>query len=336
MHLWQLWVGTEIKRVRTINKKRIVAIVVGLLIVILACMLILSLKQQFVYTLSDSEVHTEFEDVCNAVPKSMDWIPDENSIEYGVINNNGISECDTKISLESGEEYHRYVFLKQQVEEEGEYSLLVFDNFRKIPYCVDGQETDHCTVKLKYGDEIMVPVTVNGLADGYHNLIFIWLGEINRPMDKEALEEQFYAPMSNCMWVDLEVGAGEWQPECGTYAGEYFKGCSTVVNLQSQYGIDNKAEYIVEMKSDQDSLFATVGNTSEDQMAKKMLWVINDFEQVPIDDKNYCMYVEVPKDNFISQAIPVEKHLVELQSYQVFIMDLESKEIDCSERVVVK
>lgn len=318
------------------NKKKTVAVVAGMLVVLLVCVLVRNLKQQFVYTLSDSEVYTEFEDECNAVPKHMDWIPDENSIEYGVINDQGISECDTEISLKSGEKYHRYVSLKQQVEEEGEYSLLIFDNFRKIPFYVDGREMEHCTVKLKYGEEILVPVTIDELADGYHNLIFIWLGEINRPMDKKALEEQFYTPVSNCMCVDVEVETSEWQPECGTYAGEYFQGCSTVVNLQSQYGIDNKTEYIVEMKSGQERLFATVGNTSEDEMSKKILWVINDFEQVPIDDKNYCMYVEVPKDKFISQAIPIEKEAGRPCSYQVFIMDLESREIDCSERVVVK
>lgn len=321
------------------NRKKLTGIILcSLLIVLLVCLWQKENKQdQLVYTLLDSNVYTEFDDTCKAVPKSMDWIPDENTIEYGVLNENGISESDTKISLKSGEKYHKYISLQQHIEEKGDYSLIIFDNFRQISFLVDGKEMNHCTVSLEYGEEIMVPVTIEDLEDGYHKLIFIWLLEINRSMEEKELEEQSNYPVSCCLWADVEIGSGQWEPEYVTYEGQYFEGCNMLVNLQSQYGVDDKTEYIVHREAEHKELFATVGNNSDEEISKKILWAICDFEQIPIDDKgHYCMYVEVPKKKFISQAIPIGKKTDKLNNYQVFIMDLENGEVDCSGRVLVE
>lgn len=207
-------------------------------------------QQESVCLLSDSDVYTIFDDICNAAPKNMDWLQDENTIEYGVLNDKtAVSESDTKISLESGEKYHRYIDLEQHIEEKGAYTLVVFDNFKQIS----------------------VPLTIGHLEDGYHRLVFIWLCGVNRFFEKEELEEGGYLTAC-CTWSDVEVGTSQWQPECVSYEGEYFQECSMLVNLQSQYGVDNRVENIMYPESD--------------------------------DKGNYCMYTQVQKNQFISQGIP--------------------------------
>lgn len=329
------------------DKKKVIGIAASIVVlVLLVCLWKIGKRldvptekkqEETICLLPDSNVYTMFHDTCNATPKSMDWIPDEDTIEYGILNDEtAISESDTKISLESGEKYHKYIDLEQHIEEKGYYSLIVFDNFKQISFLVDGKEMEHCTVGLEYGEEISVPLTIEHLEDGYHRLVFIWLCGVNRSFEEEELEESDYFDAC-CMWTDVEVGTGQWQPECVSYDGRYFQECNMLVNLQSRYGVDNIVENIIHPKSGDKEIFATVGNNSNDERLEKILWAICDFEQVPIDNSgNYCMYAEVPKNQFISQGIPFGEKTDRSYGYQVFVMDLASGEIDYTNRVLVQ
>lgn len=299
---------------------------------IMVSVIYLAVNSPQISMLSDDLVYTEFQKQLEKETKNIPGLSEDNSIEMGIANQLGVCEQDQRVNLDSGETYERFVCLQQNIEKTGCYSLVVFDNFKQIPFCVDGIKMNQCTISLKYGEALNVPVSIDGLEDGVHRLVFVWLFNVNKNFSKKEISEYDYTDLTSALWTDVVVGEDTWNLDTVLYDRNFFDNCSTDINIMNQDGADDRWMGWLDAEKRGGKFYVTAGNNTDEKISKTVVWLMSDYEQVPIDQKgNYCLYAEIPQNKFISQPISYKKNTDVSHTYRAFSMDLDTGDIYCSD-----
>lgn len=291
-------------------------------------------KDNSIYLYRDKNVFTDFHTKLNGHTKSIPGLPVENTIESGIVNDEAICEQNYSVNIKSGEPYNRFIYLKQNVEKEGDYSLVVFDNFKQIPFKVDGTEMNYCTIHLTYDDELYVPVTIDDLNNGCHRLVFIWLFNVNKKLPEKKVSELDYLVLSSALWTDVIVGENENNVPYPTYQGDFFEECNNTISIQATDQEDSVWHGIIQPNFNDNRIYLTAGNNNSENTARTVLWGLCDYEQITMNPNgDYCIYAEIPEGKFISQPISYETSTPTSHTYQTFSMNLDTGEIAYSDSV---
>lgn len=62
--------------------------------------------------------------------------------------------------LEEGETFSKFISIINNMGADWCYTLIAFDNYRQIPFFVEGKELVTCSVKVKNGESVQVPVEI--------------------------------------------------------------------------------------------------------------------------------------------------------------------------------
>lgn len=318
-----------------IKKKKHICILMSFIILATCLGVVLWLhKDNSIYLYRDENVYTDFSIKLNGRSKSIPGLPVENTIESGIVNEEAICEQNYSVEIKSGEQYNRFIHLKQNMEEEGDYSLVVFDNFKQIPFKVDGKEMNYCTIHLAYDEELHVPVSIDNLDNGIHRLVFIWLFNVNKKLSEKEVSELDYLVFSSGLWTDVIVGGDENEVSYPIYQREFFEECNNSISIQETDQEDSLWQGMIHAKSEDKKIYLTAGNTISENITRTILWGLCDYEQITLNENgDYCVYAEIPEGKFISQPISYEEDIPTSHTYQAFSMDLDTGEIYCSDSV---
>lgn len=318
------------------KRKKITCILTSFIIVFSICVgVALWLhKDNSIYLYTAENVYTDFHTKLNGQSKSIPGLPVENTMESGIVNNKGICEQNCSVEIESGAQYNRFVCLKQNLEKEGDYSLVIFDNFKQIPFKVDGKEMNYCTIHLAYDEELYVPVCIEGLKDGTHRLVFVWLFNVNKKIPKKKVAELDYLVFSSGSWTDVIVGEDRTEVSYPVYQREFYETCNNSISIQEKDREDNLWHGIIHANTKDRKIYLTAGNITSENTVRTVFWGLCDYEQITMNENgDYCIFSEIPKGKFISQPISYKDNASVSHTYQIFSMDLDNGDINYSDSV---
>ena len=204
------------------------------------------------------------------------------------------------------------------------FTLVIIDNFEQKSFWVDGVEMDYCTVKVKNGDNIQVPVELKNLYYGKNDMIYIWFIGTNRDMTEKQLRSINMGGNAAYNHNILCVKNDEYNDDVlkklnfNAVDDNVFPSPNTEISIQSEYGIDNKAILDIDPHI---AHYITVGNF-ETTSKRCILILLQNFIQTPIDNNTFAC-VEIPSQSFIDFDISNE-------SIKNENVELSAVLIDCS------
>lgn len=272
-------------------------------------------------------VHTQFSSHAPKEPKEQDYLPDANSISYGILNENGDAEVEETYYLPKDECFKKYISLKNCIGEEICYTLLAFCNYKQIPLYIEGKNMPHCSVKVKHGERIQVPVEIRDLQEGKNDILFVWFIDTNKTLTQAELESindngnalelrcTVYVGESNTPNTDLELQDNL----------EYLEGVNNTITIQKEYGKDNMSLDKIALSKRHSQIYISAGNY-EKNICKCVVLLLKDYSQVKIDGKPY-KYLEIPSESHVSIPFSLDtKNMEQTELTAIFIEVPEKKE----------
>lgn len=274
------------------------------------------------------EIYTQFSQHPKGEGKRMEFVPGEESFEFGILNEMGEAELGYTYEVEEGNAFSKFISIINNMGADWCYTLTVFDNYRQIPFFVDEKEHMTCSVKVKNGGSLQVPVEVRNLKPGKNELMFVWIVNTNEDLTESEWVDTNWV---NAGFLRCDVCVGNAEGICleSSASLEYFDDVHCNVNIQEVYGEDLMDVDKIVLEESNDTVYITAGN-HEDTAVQRVVVVLKDFRQIDIGGQSF-VYLEIPPQKFVS--IPVSMKINDEDPHEMFVIVMNASEDNMFETV---
>ena len=243
------------------------------------------------------KIYTEFQTQFTGEVRKLEGFENQTYYSMGLWDNNSNYFHDTTVSLKENEEFSMFLALLNCMGEKYNYTVILFDNYQQIEFEVDGELMNQCTVCIENGDELYIPIKINSLVNGKHDLIFAVFVDTYKTLTDE---ERIYTGDHDGVLRYTAIGGNENAVQHDNIQGLRVDTVSARTNgvvLNKMNG----EEYAIE-----------VGNLDEKPM-NNVIIVLDNFMQVSISDDNslYECILLNPGEEVI---IPLEEYFQKIES----------------------
>lgn len=271
--------------------------------------------------LDGEKIYTHFSTHAKGEGKRMEFSPGEESFEYGILNEMGKVEVGYTYKLEEGEIFSKFISIINNMGADWCYTLIVFDNYRQIPFFVEGKELVTCSVKVQNGGSVQVPIEIHDFEKGKNELMFVWIVNTNEDLTKSEWD---YTNWANAAYLRCDVCVENeddiWLEPSDRW--EYFDDLHCDVNIQGTYGEDMMEVDKIVLEEGNDTVYVTAGNY-EDATIKRVVVVLKDFQQIDIGEQPF-VYLEIPPQKFVS--LPVSLGINDKNPHEVLAIVMNASE----------
>lgn len=243
------------------------------------------------------KIYTEFQTKFTGEVRKLEGFENQTYYSLGLWDNNSNYFHDTTVFLKENEEFSMFLALLNCMGEKYNYTVILFDNYQQIEFEVDGELMNQCTVCIENGDELYIPIKINSLVNGKHDLIFaVFVDTYKTLTDEERIYTGDHDGVLRCTAIVGNENAVQHDNIQGLRVDTVSARTNGVVLNKM-----NGEEYVIE-----------VGNLGEKSM-KNVIIVLDNFMQVSISDDNSlyeCILLNAGKE----VIIPLEKYFKKIES----------------------
>ena len=243
------------------------------------------------------KIYTEFQTQFTGEVRKLEGFENQTYYSMGLWDNNSNYFHDTTVSLKENEEFSMFLALLNCMGEKYNYTVILFDNYQQIEFEVDGELMNQCTVCIENGDELYIPIKINSLVNGKHDLIFaVFVDTYKTLTDEERIYTGDHDGVLRCTAIVGHENAVQHDNIQGLRVDTVSARTNGVVLNKM-----NGEEYAIE-----------VGNLDEKPM-NNVIIVLDNFMQVSISDDNslYECILLNPGEEVI---IPLEEYFQKIES----------------------
>lgn len=243
------------------------------------------------------KIYTEFQTQFAGEVRMLEGFENQSYYSMGLWDNNSNYFHDTTVSLKENEEFSMFLALLNCMGEKYNYTVILFDNYQQIEFEVDGELMNQCTVCIENGDELYIPIKINSLVNGKHDLIFaVFVDTYKTLTDEERIYTGDHDGVLRCTAIVGNENAVQHDNIQGLRVDTVSARTNGVVLNKM-----NGEEYAIE-----------VGNLDEKPM-NNVIIVLDNFMQVSISDDNslYECILLNPGEEVI---IPLEEYFPKIES----------------------
>lgn len=243
----------------------------------------------------DIKIYTVFETQYNGNIKRLEGYENQNYYSMGLWDDNSNCLHDQIVCLNGQEELTMFLSLLNCLGEQYNFTLVIFDNCKQIAFEVDGTSMNQCTVNVKNGKEIYVPIKISSLAKGRHNLVCaIFVDTYDNLTEKEKM----YAGSHDDILKSTVIVDND----------------ETVYENKEYLSVDTikaRTDGIVLNKTNGKQYSIEVGNLQE-EIKENAIILLDNFEQVSIGDVD-SLYECILLGEEEEVIIPLEEYFKKIE-----------------------
>lgn len=221
-------------------------------------------------------------------------------VSLGLYNINGNIETKYIFNVKQDEILKKYISISNQINENREYKLILFVNFKQHKFSVDNKpQSEEYTFSMKPNQSLKIPVEVNQFDSGLNDVIFVLIKYSN----VKSLNNEFRAntDMNHLLFVRFNVANNNDQ--IPKYKIENFKSVESNNILDGVF--ISKSRQLKRWLSDKINpgefikYYIDIGNLGSKEQTYALISLF-DWKQINIDDENNVVFFRLDKNKKIS------------------------------------
>ena len=190
---------------------------------------------------------------------------------------------DTNINIIQDESFECFLSLNNCMGEKKTFTVLILDCYNQVDFIVDNNRLTECTVSLKNGENIEIPISVDKLDIGTHNLKFlILLDAYANPNTKtiDSLSSTDSILQCNVIVSEDTIESVPQTDASSDYSKTFFS-TDSPLQFKSSSTISDGISIVKE----NNQYYIKVGNLS-DSVKKGVLILFDNYKQIPLELKS--------------------------------------------------
>lgn len=118
------------------------------------------------------QIYTDFQTRFNGETKSLEGFENQRHYSMGLWDNSSNDLQNSSIYLKENEEVDMFLSLMNCLGGECNFTIVILDNCKQTEFVVDGTSMRQCTVNIENQKEVFIPIKLDSLMSGRHDLIF--------------------------------------------------------------------------------------------------------------------------------------------------------------------
>jgi len=246
---------------------------------------------------------------------------EQRGIGLRLYDTSGKIESKYVFSLKENESWEKFISIRHMIDEQWTYKLLLFIDYNKQSFYVDGKEVKDLTFKMAPNQTLEIPVEIDPLQKGRHDVLFALV----KYPDVESTDEAFRGntDMNHLLFLryNIIVENGKIPAFELTEFKQYYQKLpfSGVTINKSSNDLNGWLSDIVKPESIL-KYYIHVGNKNTDKKQKRYaLLMLFDWKQILIDsgrDKKHVLFFELDAEKELvipaTLKIPKEEGVYDL------------------------
>ena len=265
----------------------------------------------------------------------------DGGINLGLFDMRGKLEDAKSFNINKGDKFQKIISLGNMVDQERHYKVILFVDFKQQEFVANSNKVSEYDFKAKDHENILIPVEINDLQEGFHDIFFV----IVKHPDIKSLDEDFRmaTDMNNLLFIRFNVLVGDTIPpniNLNTFENE------TPTIFDGIFLSKEKDKLLVWTKEDVEDLKNVdfnihVGNESYDEQQDFAVITLLNWKQVDFHNNQNVVFFSLKKGAklFIPASfnVPNEQGIYDLVSILIHnpyeALNLYNKNIETGIRV---
>lgn len=225
----------------------------------------------------------------------------QGGINLGLYNTNGNIEENLNLFINENESFEKFISIGNLIDKSRTYKLLAFVDFIQIPFSVDGHEEElEFTFTMQAYQTIEIPIALNSLTSGSHELLFVIVKDPDNPsLDKEY---RMNTDMNHLLFIryNLTVGDELCPPYEYTSIGDIKKD-DRLTGVFINTSQNNLERWLTSKINTKEVLqyYLHIGNNNFQEEREYALIMLQDWKQINIQD-NPVIYFKLNKNEMLT------------------------------------